>query len=178
MIPTRKQCEKLIAEFDLPQNVIDHSNLVRDVSCFLGEKIIIKGIKLNLELIRAAAHLHDLDKLITVANNKKHGLHAANLLSKRGMGEIASPIKKHPLSSISDPINSPNTIEEKVIFYADKICTTKIISVEERAYLWIKKFPKAKNTILNNIVLVVKLEEEILEYAGISFDEISKKFNH
>lgn len=178
MIPTRKQCEKLIIEFDLPKNIITHSELVRDVSCFIGEKISSNGTEINLDLVKAAAHLHDLDKVMTAGNNKDHGFWAANILSKRGMGEITSPIKKHALNNISNPIMQPTTLEEKIIFYSDKICTEKVISLEDRAYYWIKKFPEAKKVILNNITLVAKLEEELLAYAGITFNDIANKFNH
>jgi putative nucleotidyltransferase with HDIG domain len=177
MIPTRKQCEKLMIEFDLPKNVISHSELVRDVSCFLAEKLMSKGIKVNLELLKAAAHLHDLDKVITTGNNKEHGICAANILSKRGMGEITLPIRRHALNNISLPDNQPTTIEEKIIFYADKICIEKVISLEERAYSWIKRFPEAKKSILSNISLVAKLEEEILGNAGIRFKDIEDQFN-
>jgi putative nucleotidyltransferase with HDIG domain len=178
MIPTRKQCEKLIYEFNLPNNVIIHSQLVMEVSCFLADKIESAGIKLNKEVIKAAALLHDLDKTLTLKDNANHGLFAANILIKRGMGEISSPIKKHSLSNISSPNTAPVTYEEKIIFYADKICGEKVISLEERAYLWIKKFPQAKKAILNNIVMVAKLENEILSLANITFEDIIEKFNN
>ena len=177
MIPTKKQCLKILEQYKIPQKIVDHSELVTEVCVFIAENIIRKGQTVNLEMLKAAAMLHDLDKIIIGTDYKKHGSITANILTKQGMGEICSPIIKHSLGHISIQDMKPETIEEKILFYADKICTDKLMSLEERGLDWIQRDPGSKDLILSKLPLVANLENEILINAGISFDDIKKAQN-
>ena len=64
-IPTVPECYKLLNEVGaLPQNIIRHSEQVTKVALYLGRKLIEKGEKVNLELLRAACLLHDIAKSV------------------------------------------------------------------------------------------------------------------
>ncbi|HBG81558.1 TPA: hypothetical protein DDW69_01820 [candidate division CPR2 bacterium] len=177
MIPTKKQALKILDQYDLPEPVIKHSLLVCEVSDFIGQKMITNGQNVELEKLKAAAILLDLDKAIVGSDYKKHGHVAAQILSKKGMSEIAPLVKKHWVGNIGTSDLNPQTIEEKILFYADKITSTKIVSLEERGFSWLKKLPGKKDRILRNLSLVGKLEEEILSLAKITFKDIEQHFN-
>lgn len=175
MIPTKKQCFKILENYQIPSRIIEHSEMVLYVAVFLADKCNLNNAYVNTDIVKAAALLHDLDKLMVIGNPSKHGFIAADILAKKGMNEITSPIKKHSLSHIKGDLqHKPLTLEEKIIFYSDKICTNKLVSLEDRALAWIKKYPQNTNQILEEINLVGLLEKEILAFAKINFKDIEK----
>jgi len=177
MIPTRKQCEKIWQEYNIPAPIIEHMELVSRVCVFLGERLENKGEKINTEALKAAALLHDLDKIMIGRNEHNHGFLAAQILEKKGMVDLSGMIKKHALANIASTVNKPESIEEKVLFYADKIASDKIFSLEDRSFSWIENHPEAKKLILEKLPLLAALEQEILTKTDLKFEDIRNKFN-
>lgn len=119
---------KILQDNNTPQNVIDHSLAVTDFALDLTEKLQKNGVKINKELVLASALLHDVERV-----KDNHVLEGAEYMVKLGCPEVAQVIKKHGLQFIYHNEFLPKTIEEKIIFYADKrIKHKKIVSLKER----------------------------------------------
>src|SRR3989338_5119653 len=127
-IPSREECMEILKRSKTPSNVIEHCKSVCKVAEEVAYNLIGKGIKIDKDLVIAAALLHDV-----LREKENHVVEGANLIREMGYPEVADVMSKHSLIRIEDPIQQPHTYDEKIVFYADKRVTgSKIVSLEER----------------------------------------------
>jgi len=155
-IPNEKECLELLSKNNTPENVIKHSKAVCKAALEIADKLIEKGVEVNRELVLAGALLHDIERA-----KQDHPVDGENFFNKLGFKEIAQIAKKHGLKHIEEEEFQPKTIEEKIVFYADKLThEDERVSVEERFLRWdkdaIKKYPYSYN-------FVKKIEKELKE---------------
>jgi len=122
-IPTDEQCYALINKANLPEKVINHCKRVAQLSNAIGGSLARSGCQINLELIRAAALLHDLAK-----GNPHHAQLGAEMLVN--YPEVAEIVAAH--TDIC--LNSDRPLAEKEIVYlADKLVIgDRIVSLQDR----------------------------------------------
>ncbi|MGR3318722.1 MAG: HD domain-containing protein [Candidatus Anammoxibacter sp.] len=140
-IPTYGKCLNLLNKNKIPDNIIAHSEAVCRFAAEFADKLISKRVNVNKKLVIAAALLHDIEKL-----NGDHVVNGWKLVSKLGYPEVANIVKRHGLRCGGGAEYTPQTIEDKIVFYADKrVLFDKTVSLEERL-MYI-----AKNYDLGNI---------------------------
>lgn len=171
MIPTEEQARALWDTYHLPKEKRLHVTLVSKVAMFLATKIPV-----NSELLRAAAFLHDIDKAAPLYPGERHPDGAVRILREEGMDEVADVVVTHPLHAILDPRITPKTLEQKLLYLADKMVKYDIVGVDRRFSLWnAEHLPDAEQKILNeSYPKVKKLEQEVFELARISLNDILK----
>jgi uncharacterized protein len=177
MIPTDDQINALWDTYHLPPEKRTHVTLVAQVACFLAEQYqkYQKDVRINIPLIRASALLHDIDKNVHKNPGEQHPDAAVRILMEEGYEEVARMVKTHPLHAICDPAIMPSTIEEKLLFLADKMVKYEIITVDKRFELWKKEdVPSKVMSLLNGAYPKVKeLEHEIFSIIGIDPNNIA-----
>lgn len=170
-IPAYFECLQLLKKYKVPQNVIAHCIKVNEVAMLLARKIAARGEKINLELVDAASLLHDIDKVLD-NNGENHGKLSRQILEKEGFPEVGKLAEKHIMHTILKE-NGLLTLEEKIVFYADKrVNHDKIVSIEERFRYYRKTYPQYIDTMNHTEPLVNELENELMEKAGIRAEEI------
>jgi uncharacterized protein len=147
---TEPELQDLIRKYRVPGHIMKHMEKVAEVAAFIGKKLAKKNEKIDLEVLRQAALLHDLMKLcdfkeldlehfdpnftysaddvrfwsalIKSCNLDGHIKAVFNILTELGEDRLAEIIKKHRFTSLidPDPRERPQTWEEKVLYYADK----------------------------------------------------------
>jgi len=127
--PSRKSCVKLMSEYGMPQNVIDHSFKVKDVGVFLAKNLNKKGTKIDIKVVEASALLHDIAKVYCKNSPLDHAEVGADILRTMGYDRIADVIEQHiALWAKYKYLN-----EEEVVNYADKrVMHDKITSLSKR----------------------------------------------
>ena len=153
-IPSRKECIAILNKNKTPSNVISHSKTVCKVAESIVKRLIENGTKVSKELVIAAALLHDIER-----EKKNHVIAGAKLIKKLGYPDVAKVMLRHTLYKLKD--NEPKTIEEKVVFYADKrVLHDKIVSMEKRY----EDLKKRYNTDLKwEMDFSKNIEKELLE---------------
>jgi len=132
-IPTKEQCLDILKENKTPSNVIEHSMTVYNFALDLANKLEKKGITVNKDLVTAASLLHDVERV-----KDSHVDAGVKLLKQLGFPEVAEVIKKHTLHGLD---KNNLTVEEKILFYADKRTKGhKIVSLKERIESLEKKY--------------------------------------
>lgn len=140
---TDHDVSSLISEFRVPLHVRRHCAAVANFAVKLGQQLIAAGEKIDLDLLRHAALLHDIFRVIDFkkfdpqnwpdkpseediafweALRKKyagrgHEEVAAEILRERGFTEIAELVLKHRYLQIQKGFDR---WEEKLLYYADK----------------------------------------------------------
>lgn len=168
MIPTRLQALNLLKKYNLKPYKIRHSLLVAKVAKNLAKKIKKNNphLKVNPQLIEIAALLHDIDSAQKITKTGQHGKIGHRILKKEGLSEaLARPALSHTVDAVLDPKRYPQTIEEKIIAYADKrVRKDKIVTLKERFSFWLTEdLPKKQLAIFKSAYPKFQaLEKEIL----------------
>lgn len=154
-IPAREDCIDILNKNKTPSNVIEHCKTVCEVAEDVADKLINNGIKVNRKLVVAAALLHDIERV-----KENHIAEGAKLLKNMGFPEVSEVIRKHSLHGIEDQNRQPKTIEEKIVFYADKrVMRNNIVSLEER----FEDLKKRYNLdFTKELEFTKKIEEELI----------------
>jgi len=74
-LPTQQQCLDYFEEYKVPENIQRHCLKVQEVAVFLAGKLKNSGVKINIELVQAAALLHDLFKMAGIKDPKPNQHH-------------------------------------------------------------------------------------------------------
>lgn len=192
---TKTKIKNLIKEFHVPSHVLAHSKKVAEVALFLGEKLIEKGEKVDLDLIEKGSLLHDILRICDFhiwephkfpenltkgklekwnsLREKFKGIHHADaayqIFMEKGHKNLAEIILKHKFVYILDKRFAPKTWEEKIVYYADKrVMHDKIVSLDER----IKDGKKRNVHSKKALALSEKAEKRIYELEKEIFEKI------
>ena len=176
MIPDKKTIQALWDTYAFPSQKRIHSEMVGKVVLFIAKKIKFQNsnFKINEHLLLAAALLHDIDKNIEKLPGEHHPDAGVRILKQEGMDEIAEVIRTHPLHMILNKKAGPKTIEQQILFIADKMTKYECIGIEKRFLMWKKDdYDEESQAILDTAYpKVVRLRDEILGSAGISEEEL------
>ena len=175
MIPTSDQAISLWQTYALPEKKQKHSLLVASVALWLATQIEEHTkTRVAKELVYVAGLLHDIDKNISWKTGETHPDAGVRILRSLGYDEVATLVKKHPLHAILDPTITPVTLEEKIVYLADKMTKYEVISVDERFALWrAESLTPEEQSILSAAYPIVKqLELEICDMIQMSPDEM------
>ncbi len=129
-LPNREQAIELLHESNCPPQVIRHCIAVAEVAVETADKLSEKGYKINIPLVEVGALLHDLGRSKT--HTVDHSLVGAQIAQSVGLPEpVVRIIRRHVGAGITaeeaeklgwpKDTYMPQTLEEKIVCYADKI---------------------------------------------------------
>jgi uncharacterized protein len=139
-LPSREQAIILLKENNVPPPVITHCLAVTDLAQKIAVKLEKKGHKVDLKLVETGALLHDLGRSKT--NTVDHSVVGAQIAQTLNLPQsIIDIIKRHVGAGITEAeaqamgwpedVYVPQTLEEKVVCYADKrIDQGKVVPIE------------------------------------------------
>ncbi|GBC59893.1 hypothetical protein DENIS_0835 [Desulfonema ishimotonii] len=117
-IPTTPQCYQFFRETEMLDHIAAHSIQVCRVALLLTDHINNGTTRLDRNLVRASALLHDITKTRSIRTGERHADTGGEFLTERGYPEVGSVVRQHVrLDLYSD--DSPVT-EAEVVNYADK----------------------------------------------------------
>jgi uncharacterized protein len=169
-LPNREQAIELLHENNCPPQVIRHCVAVAEVAVETADKLSEKGYKINIPLVEVGALLHDLGRSKT--HTVDHSLVGAQIAQNVGLPEpVVRIIKRHVGAGITSeeaeklgwPKDTymPQTLEEKVVCYADKI-----IDKSRRTPIELEIERLQKGNRFEAAERVRKLNEEITSLLG------------
>lgn len=165
---------KLLMRYGIPEGVVRHSAKVAEVSRFIAKKLIERGERVDLDRLTIGALLHDIGKSTLYVRQKarNHAEASAEIVRREGLPEVARVVARHILDSIISPEDSPRGWEEKVVFYADKAVTHKLVSVDERFADLQRRRPDIRDLLEASFTPTKALEAEILRAAGLTWHDL------
>ncbi len=203
-----KKIKKLYKANRVPKHIIAHMETVKRIAVFLGKKITNRAQKriVKINLVGNAALLHDLLKICDFgfsdplfadpAYDEKTKKIWKNLIRKYGKighikaaviyleelkeWQIASIIEKHIHNSLIDPNpkKRPRTLEEKLLYYADKrVLHDRIVNMDYRFDEGRRRYRGTKNTSREEARITTaakSLEKELCGLAGIKPTDLNK----
>ncbi len=129
-LPSIETALKLLREAGCSNGVIKHCQAVADFAVEIAEACKRKGLKVDVNLVRIGALLHDIGRAKT--HKVDHGVVGAKIMRELNMPVAAiSIVERHVGGGITRkeaerlglPVKDykPNSIEERIVAYSDKI---------------------------------------------------------
>jgi hypothetical protein len=167
-IPREDEVHQWREQVQLPACICEHCDVVAAVCDHLAQHFLSAAHVLRPQALHRAAQLHDLLRFVDF-NGKQpahqppitdatwghwhtlkkqypdtHEAAAAHFLQERGYDGIAEIIAPHGLNTANPP---DMTIEQKLLFYADKrVMFTQVVSIEERFADFKERYSEGKET--------------------------------
>ena len=130
-IPATKECYEILEETGTLQHIKEHSETVTCVAKEIAEHLNQSGKKVDVDLIVAAALLHDATKTRSLKTGEDHAETGAELLRQKGYLEISEIVRQH-VRLDCEPSNGKIT-EAEIVNYADKRVINKdVVGLQER----------------------------------------------
>lgn len=167
-LPSRSDIETWRKEVRLPDHIIRHCDAVAGMSAKLGEELMKRGVALRPLALRRACELHDLLRFVDfkMSVQKKipdakepdeetkklwndiqkrypaeHEAACTEFLKEQGYPELGEIIRPHGLRSIVEEPETIKTIEQKLLYYADKRVRFETeVSIDERFDEFIERY--------------------------------------
>jgi len=169
-VPSNDQCYRLIKEYNVPDHIIQHSEMVCKVAVFLADKLNNQGENLSISEIEAAALLHDMTKMEGFKTGQNHAKICKKLLAKLGFKRIGEIVAEHV--KLQEGRNPQPLSEEEIINYSDKrVMHTRVVPLTERfADLWERY--GAKGLDKDAAKRIIQLENETYKLENKIFSKL------
>jgi len=135
-LPTVDQCLFWLRQQDASFNLIHHVQAVAASAYQMALWLRSAGHAVDPILAHRGGLLHDLGKIKSVRGQSgglNHGAFGAKLLDEWHHPRLAEITRRHMLFSINDPLTAPHTIEEKLVYFCDKIVEgDRIVPLQNR----------------------------------------------
>ena len=132
-------------------HIVHHSEQVCRVAVCLTENLNNGGNRLNIELIRTAALLHDITKTRSFTTQENHAQTGAELLEERGFTEVGHIVGQHVQLKAYFASKKPG--EAEIVNYADKrVLHDQIVSLTDRMTYILERYaegPEGRQRIMD-----------------------------
>ncbi len=169
-IPTRRLCHELLRAYGIPPGIIHHSLLTEKVTSLLAQGLEEEGITLDTRLISAGALLHDIGK---GQDARRHHTASRRIVEQEGYPRLGRIVERH-LTTFILTAQAPSSWEEKLVCYADKVCTHEVVSLSERFRDLGQRYQEQAPAIGRALPPFLRLEEEIFSHLPWSPQELPR----
>ncbi len=169
LIPKKEECLSLLEQYKTPAHVVRHCHKVNEVALKIANALKEKGFDMNLELLEAAALLHDIARI-----HENHGAKGAEIALKHGYSGVADLIKCH-MFYVTDPLKKDIT-EQDILCLSDRMVKEdKYVGIEKRMQAVLDKYrddPLVVNRIRQRMKENIRFRKRVEDVIGQSMDEL------
>lgn len=139
-LPTRSEALNFLAQVGCPPNVIKHSEVVASYAIKIANACLKNGRKVDVQLVEVGALLHDIGRSKThsvdhalLGGRIVRSMRLPNPLVRVVERHVGGGIPKNEAKRLGWPSRDylPQTLEEKIVCYADKrVQGLQIVSIK------------------------------------------------
>jgi putative nucleotidyltransferase with HDIG domain len=181
MIPSTEQCFEFMIQYEMLENIKDHSIMVEKIARVITTHLNESGsFHLSLKRISAGALLHDIGKTRGLNEGetftRTHADIGKAICLENKLDEIADIVREHIRLETFDPDGDIN--EREIVYYADKRVThEKIVDLEERTEYLLDHYAKGDEIrakrIKENMAICAKVEKKLFAHLPFKPHEIA-----
>jgi putative hydrolase of the HAD superfamily len=178
LLPDLQMCLEMMAKEGTGKNLLKHVFTVGQCAYLLACMLSDRGIAVDPLLAQRGGILHDLDKISGHTAHRPHGDLTAEILLKAGYPRLSQIAFRHIIFTILEPDRMPRTMEEKTVYYADKIAEgSRIVDVSRRIEGLVQRHPQHAQSTRLALPAVLALEREFCEWTGLPPEELIRKLS-
>ena len=131
-------------------------------------------MKLDRDLVRASALLHDITKTRSLTTGEIHALTGAEFIDAMGYPDVAFIIGHHVI--LDEKFLSDTLAEVEIVNYADKrVLHDRVVSLQERLdYILVRyaKYQEDRDRIARNWLRAKELEKKLFNFLPFSPNDL------
>ena len=158
-------CLTWLLEQNVSHNLLLHTQTVAAIAYQLALWLRTAHHGVDPILAHRGGLLHDLAKILSLrtgASSIDHGHLAAQLLLACDQPELAEIARRHLLFCLIDPDRSPETWEQKVVYFADKLVEkNQLVSLEDRLRALRERYPTDEKRIERFLPELLNFQDEL-----------------
>jgi putative nucleotidyltransferase with HDIG domain len=174
-VPTRSEAIRLLLAPDPSARLVQHAVVVAELASFLAYRAHGRGLRVDRRLAETAALLHDIDKAFREDDPLRrypHGRAGAEFVAAAGHPELARAIAAHPVVRLGEPraemwVES-GPLEERIVSYADKRATERVVSLDQRFERWYRSHPDKTDRLAIAHERARRLEATLCDALGVT----------
>jgi len=140
-IPTHEQCLQMMRDMQMMDHIVAHSFQVCRVALFLAEQLNQNGSRLNCDLIRSAALLHDITKTRSFDTGENHALTGGRFMVQQGYPEVGELVRQHV--KLDEYPADGGLCETEIVNYADKrVLHDEIVDLDKRLEYILQRYAR------------------------------------
>ena len=160
--------ERFFERYGYPDWLREHSRLVGAIAGALTRARVASGDRLDAEAITLAGYLHDIGRSpLLKGDPREHNELSALILAAEGLDACVEPARRHAIYTVLDPATAPRTMDEKIVYIADRRGGMTVVSLEDRAKETAGRHPRFGDEIARAIPIAKGIEAEV--FAGLPF---------
>ena len=175
-IPSLDQCLLWLRQQDASFNLIHHVQVVAASAYQMALWLRANGQSVDPILTHRGGLLHDLGKIKSLRGQSgglSHGDYGATLLDDWGFPQLAEIARRHMLFTIHDPMEAPRTLEEKLVYFCDKIVEGASISpLDYRIDKLSKRYAQNEAKIRTCLPALQKMQAELCSAMNIPNEDL------
>ncbi len=176
MVPSIKDCLRLMKRYSMLENIQRHSIVVAKVAFVIGSGLVESGEKISMDKVIAGALLHDIGKTESLKTKRDHVEIGVGICKENGLDEIIEIISEHVILKSFDPLSSCS--EKEVVYYSDKrVNHDRVVTLKERLIYIIDRYGKGKEeieAIKENFRLCEKVEKKLFRKLPFNPDDLER----
>ena len=177
MIPTEEECFALMDQYQMLDNIREHSILVAKVVRTISQGLVNTGIQISIEKAVAGALLHDIGKTTCLQSGGDHSALGKEICLQHQLDEIADIVREHVhlRNYALDGVYS----EKEIVYYADKrVLHSSIVSLEDRMQDILDRYGKGNQRlcqlIRENFDLSLGVEQKLFKKLDFQPNDLEK----
>jgi molybdenum cofactor cytidylyltransferase len=168
-VPTDEECDVILNDIcAAAPDIIRHGQKVSGVAAAIGRALDASGCKVDVEMVRMAARLHDIAK-----GQRKHDIAGGRILRDLGFGRVGDIVGVH--TDLSGR-NTGMSLEAKIVYLADKFVEgERLVSIEERYRSSRRQFglsPEIEKRIERRKRRALRVKKELENLLGGSLESV------
>ena len=153
-----------------------HVELVAACAYALALMLQRNGCQVDAVLAHRGGLVHDIGKITAAEEGGHHDVTGERILLDKGCPALARIARSHMLSNILDAEHAPKTLEEKIVYLADKLIDNgQLVSVSERLSGLKRRYNTPDDRMDQVAVAIDALVTELCKTAGFGRDELLPK---
>lgn len=180
-IPTIDDCLQIIEQYEMLDNIREHSFMVARVA-----KTLTRGLSQHpnatapdLQEVLAGALLHDIAKTRCLQNNSHHARDGQSICEELGYPEIGEIVLEHVvLREFNDSLYKVGHFGAKeIVYYSDKrVRHDQVVTLDDRLAYILERYgdgdPIKESRIRENFSATIKFEQYLFSYLLFPSDQL------
>ncbi len=172
-LPDIPTAESWLAEQGVDGQLLAHVRLVATIAEHLARRLQAAGESVDPVLAHRGGLLHDLAKVSAKKVARSHELMAGELLDQQGQPELAEIARRHAMWAPLTEGQRPETWEQKVVYYADRIAQhDRLVGIDARMLEIAGRRPELRERIDEYRAAALQQEAELAARLGVSVPEL------
>ena len=160
--------DSYFTRYRYPDWLRTHSLLVGRLAARLARARAERDGRCDPRVVELGGYLHDIGKSPLLSGDERgHHVLGPLVLQAEGLGELAELSRRHPVYAPLDPSTAPRTVDEKIVYYADRRAGLSVMGLEERMAEQDVRHPGFEP--LRAAELAAARQVEIELFAGLGF---------